>query len=461
MNKLNINFTNSSEKLSLKKIFGYALGGVPTTLLAGVFTLCYVDFFYDDLKLNWSLFILGQVIYMIVNALNDPFLGQLSDRTDRIKWGSRRIIYIKYGGPIWALIFVIIWFPWSYTNQILIFLQFVVSVCAFDTMLTLVVLCWMALLPEITSNIDQRNKANLIANIFMFISAIPVIIIQLLKSYGLVAFQIGNIIIAIISVFCFIVVSYTCKERPEFQKDKTFPFKKAIKKTLKTKSFLYYLGYNFTQVFKNSIGLTYLFTYLLILGNNEIALLGAFLVFVLVGFGSNYVCIKLRPKWGMKKIIVRFGILNVIGTFVAFILIINPMTEFLIWFAFIWTTFFGGYSVFNYPLMTLSIDEDELKSGSRREGMFLGMNALFTKPAESIGPIIATFILEFFGYVKNSAVQPASALFGIKILFLIIPAIATIIGLVFIYFHPIDINRSSIIKTELDKLHRQKLEKLS
>ncbi len=60
---------------------------------------------------------------MTVNALNDPLLGQLSDRTNREKWGSRRLIYIKYGGPIWGLTFIMLWFPWSYTDQFIMFLH--------------------------------------------------------------------------------------------------------------------------------------------------------------------------------------------------------------------------------------------------------------------------------------------------------------------------------------------------
>jgi GPH family glycoside/pentoside/hexuronide:cation symporter len=450
------NNINSREKLSKRKLIGYAIGAIPTALLAGVFLLIYVDFFYDDLKLIWEFFIMGQVIYLIVNAINDPLLGQLSDKTNRKKWGSRRIVYIKFGAPIWALIFIMIWFPWSYTNQIIIFIHFVISICAFDTMLTLIVLCWMALLPEMTSNIDQRNKANFFVNIFGFFGAVPVIVIQLLKGYGLIAFQIGNIIVAVMSIVCLEIVALSCKESPEFQKDETFPIKKSIKRTVKSKSFMLYIGFNFCQVFNRSIGLTYLFTYIIILGNNTAAIIGYFLVYVIIGFSSNYLCVKLRPKWGIKKVILRFGILGVIGSAIMFFLILNPILEPLIWIGFAWSAFFGGYSVYNYPLMTLSMDEDEIRHGVRREGMFLGMNALFTKPAESLGPIIATFILEYFGYIRDTPIQSASAIVGIKILFLLVPTIFIGVGLIFMYFYPLHGDKFNELKNELERLHKRK-----
>ena len=148
------------KELSTRNLIGYGLGAIPAGLLVYIFNLKYIDLFYDDLKLFPILFVIGQIIYMTINALNDPLLGQLSDRTNREKWGSRRIIYIKYGAPIWAITFLLVWFPWSLDNQWIIFIHYVISICLFDTMFTLVVLVWMALLPEMTSDIDERNKGD-------------------------------------------------------------------------------------------------------------------------------------------------------------------------------------------------------------------------------------------------------------------------------------------------------------
>ncbi|MHA1255273.1 MAG: MFS transporter, partial [Promethearchaeota archaeon] len=114
-------------KISTRNLWGYSLGVIPTVLLGFIFGLKYVEFFYNDLKLLPVYFIAGQVIYLIINAINDPLLGQLSDRTNREKYGSRRIIYIRYGGPIWVATFLLVWFPWSFDNQFIIFLHYTIS----------------------------------------------------------------------------------------------------------------------------------------------------------------------------------------------------------------------------------------------------------------------------------------------------------------------------------------------
>ncbi|MFX1477100.1 MAG: MFS transporter [Promethearchaeota archaeon] len=441
--------------MSTRNLWGFAFGAIPSGLLTFIFSLKYIEFFYQELQLLPTLFISGQVIYMIVNALNDPLLGQLSDRTNTKRWGSRRIIYIKYGAPIWALTFMLLWIPWSFDNQIIIFLHYVISICLFDTFLTLVILVWLALLPEMTSDLDERNKGNFLVVVLGGIVIIPFLLVLAPMNPNSFPFLILMIIIAIISTVLLWLTVYLCQEKPEFQKDRGFPLIKAVKETIKLKSFLIYMGYILCDAFLGSIGLSYLFVYLLILG--EEGVLWYFLIFVFVGYGSMFFCLKLRTKWGMRRIMLRFGLVKVIMTFIIFFLLvlINAALIAIIGLAIL--TFFGGYTIFNTPMLYLSIDEDELKGGSRREGMFFGIDALIHKPAQSIGPMIATFVLTIFNYDRSpGAIQPPEAIIGIKILMFLIPAIVSAIGLTFVYFYPIHDDVLKDMQTRLNILHEEK-----
>lgn len=450
------------DKLSKKQILGYSFGAIPAALLLYVFNLFYVDFFYNDLKLLPVYFIVGQVIYGIINGLNDPLLGQLSDRTNRQKWGGRRIPYIKYGAPIWAIAFIITWIPWSMDNQILIFLHFIISICLFDTMLTLVVLCWMALLPEMTSDIQERNIVNFYVLIIGLIGVLPfVFLAPIFKEAGLQSFQVFNVIVAIISVICFWIVSRVSKEKVEFQEDEVFPLWKSIKETLKLKSFKFFILFNFFEAFISSIGLTYLFAYAFILGGDIITITALYFLFtLLIGYSSNFLCIKLQPRWGMRKTVLRFGLIKAIIQIIFFLLILNFSMGYIVWLGIILTMSFGGYGVFNSNFLYLCMDEDEVIHGTRREGMFLGTNALIVKPAQSLGPIIATLIFGLFGFIQNASTQTSTAILGIKILFFLIPAMATLIGLIFMYFYPLYGKRLNILKKELKSLHKYKREEV-
>lgn len=451
--------TQTGEKLGRRKMIGYTLGVVPTVLFNLVFGMKYVEFFYDQLQLLPFYFIAGQVIYMTINALNDPLSGQLSDRTNVKKWGSRRLVYIKWGGPIWALTFLLLWYPWSLTNQLVIFLHYVISLCLFDTMLTLIVLAWMALLPEMTTDHDERNKANFYTGVVGLVAALPFLLILGEMNPTTELFRNINVFIAVISTICLYAVTRLCEERPELQSGKSYPLIQSIKESMKSRSFLVYMAFNFFGVLAGSFGLTYLFVYLLILGE------GGFLIYILfgivLGYVSNIWVLRLheRNKWDMRTIILRFGAVRMVITacFLPFVLFTSELL--FIYLLLFLGTLFSGYGVFNTPLIYLSMDEDEVKNNTRREGMFLGINAFFTKPANSFGPIIATFVLGYFGYVVGTDLQPESALFGIKLLFFAIPAIFMAIGLFFMYFYPLHGEKLQVMKQELEEIHAKRLGK--
>jgi len=430
-------------------------------LLGFVFGLKYVEFFFDDLMLLPAYFVAGQVIYMTINALNDPLSGQLSDRTNRERWGSRRLIYIKYGGPIWALTFLLVWFPWSLTNQLIIFVHYVVSICAFDTMLTLVLLVWLAVLPEMTMDIDERNKAQFFATVIGTIAVLPVFIMIAGMSPSSEEYRFWMLIFAAISTLFLLLTAHFSEERPEFQDEHVYSLLDSLKATFRSRTFLVYVGFYFCQNLLGSLGLSYFFVYLLLLerispGLNIILLF--FVIYFIVGYAGNIVALRLRPKWGMRKIMLRFGVVRVVATLALFGIILLPAMESLIWYGLIVTTFAGGYGIFHIPMQYLAIDEDEVLHGSRREGMFIGVMALLTKPASSFGPIIATFVLTTFGYIQGGtlAVQPETAFLGIKIMWLLIPAIVAAISLIFIYYYPLFGNKLKDMQEKLENLHEEK-----
>ena len=233
----------SSKKLSSRTKIGYALGAIPNGLLLYIFDLKYIEFFFNDLRLLPIYFIAGQIIYLVINAINDPLLGHMSDKTNREKWGSRRIVYIKYFGPVWALAFLLVWFPWSFDNQIIIFIHYCVAICLFDTLFTLVVTVWLALLPEMTSDTDERSSVQFLVLVIGAIVVLPIFfVIGGIKPTSS-TFKIIVIIVAIVSTVMQLVVAKMCKERPEFQKDEVFPLWKSLKECLKLKSFRFYILY--------------------------------------------------------------------------------------------------------------------------------------------------------------------------------------------------------------------------
>lgn len=465
--------------LTNKNLAGFVAGAIPLGLLTTVFSLKYVEFFFQELELLPLYFTVGQIIYAIVNAGNDPLMGQLTDQTDPKKWGSRRLIYIKYGAFLWAGAFLLVWWPWSFTNDLIIFLHFVISISVFDTMYSLLGLCHGAVLSEMTSDTDERSRAQFWAYLSSTIITISVLVIIGGMKPTSMRFRLFTIIAAIISTVGLLIMANWTTERPEFKKDTTGPLKQSLIRSLKTRSFLYFLGWNFFNILIFQLLLNFMFTYVFVLqrhvpmltlpflghlSTETIALVFTFFLYLTLIFSGQFLCRKLRPKWGMWKTTLRFGMLRILGM-VSFFLIswLIPPLAWMVWLGLASHFFFGGYLVYRYPLMYLSIDEDEVEHGKRREGMYLGINALFTKPAISAAAVLGTALLINIFHFKQGAgpgVQPELAFLGIKVLMLIVPALATAMSLIFIYFYPLHDERLQRLKENLAEVHKNKREEI-
>ena len=113
-------------------------------------------------------------------------------------------------------------------------------------------------------------------------------------------------------------------------------------------------------------------------------------------------------------------------------------------------------------------DDDELRSGVRREGAFFGINALITKPAQSIAITLIPLVLSATGFITREVNngqpllnQSATAVFGIKILIGLIPGLALILGAILLRWFPLKGPRLEKMKVDLLELHAQKHDKLT
>lgn len=445
-------------KLPRKDVFVYSLGYIPNTFLAGVFMLMYVNFFWNYLGLIEPLFIIGMIIYATINALNDPLTGHLSDKTNIDKWGSRRLIYIKWFGPLWALFYFIMWFPWSYDNQIIIFFQFVLSICIFDTFLSLVIGLYMSLMSEMSDNIKVRYKLSFYANIATFIAGIPVVFAQSIFDASLETFQMFNGVLAIISIILYIIVTRTLKERPELRVEEDYTFFQAMKMVVKSKAFLTRTGYIFFNTGARAMGFSFLFAFLFILGPGPLTPILFMLLTFGIGFFSNIIYMKLEKKWGIRKTILILKSGLIIANLISFVIVSAVGSTTIVWICVALVSILSGFGVFDFVLLTMAIDEDEIKYGSRRESIFQGTSSLLFKPADSLGPIIATITLTIFGFVTGSTTQDATALLGIKVLLFVMPTLMHAISLIFIYLFPYHGEALEKLQSELMKLHKMKKE---
>ena len=460
----NKGYLTAGQNISIKEKTMIGLGSFATTILIGIFILFITHYYINILKLNYELFIIANIIYLIYNALNDVIFGSVGDKT-RTKIG-RRIPYIRYGAPIFAISFIFFWFPFPGYNdpsygQIILFLQLLIGYLFFDTMFTIVVLSLASLPPEMTESTKERTGIAVYSLIFNLIGFITISVVPIIMSLGLHIFRIFIVIIAVIAMCMYLLVSYGIKERQELYKKDEYEginIFKDIKLAFKNRAFISFLIFNFSVVFITSLMIAFTPFFTNIFGTDSINATFILLTLFLGYFTAIPLFLYYVRKIEIRALILMISIVCLIGTTILFIidLIFNVVAVY--WIIFYLNGILLGLVILYFPFISDAIDQDELTTGRRREGMHFGLNALITKPAEQLPAIIGTFILAITGYIPTETLrsQPASAILGFKLMIAVIPMIFAIFLILSQVINPLKGENLKELKEKIIKLHKQK-----
>ncbi|MCK4381004.1 MAG: MFS transporter [Candidatus Lokiarchaeota archaeon] len=448
----------STRIYTLKDKLIWGLANFGTSIIQGVFATTTVIFYHVYLGLDPFYIGLAATIYAIWNALNDPIFGYISDRT-RTKLG-RRIPFMRFTAPFLAITFVIFWLVPIDSSQLSIFLWMLIMMALYDTCYTIIGLVYAALLPELSEEDHVRGQFQQFSSLFYLIGVvfgffIPEILRPEVGSTNLVPFYIGMVIVGIIGAACIVITTYRFKERPEFTiVDKPLGLKASIKYTFKSKAFLIVTAANFMSIFFQQVLLSYMF-YLAdyVMQVTSLILLAALILGLIAGvFLTNF----LSAKFGVvqaNQIHLGFGAI--------FLLLLPFVPEFLIYLC----LFVGGIGLAG-PLVLTNVlygqiaDEDEIKSGVRREAAFFGTNAMLTKPAQSVAMAMGPAMLALAGFLTGSITQSTSVQFMIKIIIGLLPGIAMVIGVVILLFYPLKGDYLKEVQVKVLEMHGDKQAKL-
>jgi len=127
----------------------------------------------------------------------------------------------------------------------------------------------------------------------------------------------------------------------------------------------------------------------------------------------------------------------------------------------------SGPQVLTNILFAQVADEDEVRSGVRREAMFFGTNALITKPAQSVAIAIVPWILSLTSFISradnNDEIflnQGADAIIGIKVFTGLIPGIAMLLGALILFAYPLHGAYLKEVQDQVLEMHAEKKMKL-
>ncbi len=448
----------------------YAAGSLGVALSYQAFGT-YIQFFYIDiLGVKASLIGIGWSLYGIWNAVNDPLAGYWSDNT-KTRWG-RRVPWIAGLCIPMGLLFYLLWVPPSPLikgGQIPLFVYFMAVVLIFDLLWTLVVLNWTALFPEMITDEKERASVSGWRQVFSLLGVLvgvalpPILVGADWSRRGGMA-----LMFAVLTTATFGLSLLGSKEDLSIQQEKQPPFLPALKATLKSLTFRWFVLANLHKEYVFSMmtaSIPFWAKYVLRVqspvtafgveldaGLQNSLLLGLAFIMALPGV----------PLWTAvaKRFGGRRGWQTSQATFAASMILMFLANDFFQGVAA--TSVLGlslaGLLVFPDLLISDVIDEDETVTGARREGMYFGMNGFLIRFAFTMQGITTGTILYLTRYVSSTPdnlypVQPAAAVFGIRVMTSLFPILASLVVLWALSRYPLHGARLAAVREQRDRLH--------
>jgi len=475
MNPKDTHQTAPADKISGGQKFAYGLGAIVNNLLGGV--IGYMSIVLNvGLGINPALVGTLQAIPRFTDALTDPIMGYISDKT-RSKYGRRRP-YIFFGAIFVGLVFALMWqLPEGY-SEMFYFWFFLIGSLIFYLFYTMFATPWVALGYELTSDYHERTRLMGVMNFmgqFAWISLPWFYAIMENDRFFSNSVQGARTLAIIIGVFVAVVgimPAIFSKERfvaPESEsKHKT-----KLLDGLKSNIALFFKGLLITikrvEFLKLCAGTFFLF--------NGIMLVGAFSSYITIFYvfggdtdqGAKYMGLfgTITTFSTMAAIVGVTWISSRIGKRKTFI-IATSMTligSILKWFCYDplvpWKVLLpapliaigmGALFTLMGSMVADVCDLDELETGERREGMFGSIYWWMVKLGMALAFGLSGFLLNATGFVVDfGGAQSSSTFFWMILIDAGIPAIASLIAIYAVATYKITEERSYEIRSELEK----------
>ncbi len=396
------------------------------------------------------------LLFGIWNAVNDPLFGWISDRT-RSGLG-RRIPYIRYGAPLYALAFILCWINWPGSgNQALLFVEFLLLLFVFDTLYTAIATSIYVMPFEMAVSNKARSGIFLWKIVLsVFPLAVPLAVIPFIQpgpSEDATLFQ-GIMVGLGLAMGAIIVASTFYYREKHFQQAQKQPaFGKSLVECFKNLSFVLFEVMSFTIIYVQTAlmqGVLYYFDEIDVAPIPMYAALAVGIVAGLVLF------VRQREAWGVKTSMRVMARVVSVGCFIVLLLGRSQVPAMVGFFIF-GIGFAGG--MYLIPLMNGDVvDMDEQRTGLRREGMYAGVNSFITKPAISLAQAVFLWLLGAYGYDQALAkgLQSASAETGILMGWTLVPGLLLLLCFVVLHWYPLAGPAWEEIKRKLAALHAEK-----
>jgi GPH family glycoside/pentoside/hexuronide:cation symporter len=424
-------------------------------------------------SLGMSPILWGLIFFLpkLVDALTDPLMGYISDRTES-RWGKRRP-FVFIGAVIAGLAYIAMWQLSAENSQTYNFWYFLAWSIVFFLGMTVVSVPYVAMGYEMSSDYHERTRlmavaqwigqwAWVIAPWGWIVLYDPNWFASATEGARTLSIYVGvtcMLLAMVPAIFCHSVdtTNTNAKESNSSISDTFRELFTGIGITLKNKpfqrictaTFFIFNAYNCVAGFAFFIIVYYMNGGDPVAAGNWPALFGSvsalctcFVVIPIVNYMAQTI--------GKHKTFLITQSMSLAG-YAMFWWSFSPANPYLMFIP-IPLFVFGIGGLFTIMMsMTADIcDLDELETHQRREGLFGAIYWWMVKFGAAFAGLLSGIILALVGFDQTVTVQTDEALAGLRAAFIIVPATGTLIGIWAMWNYDLDEARVTAIRAELD-----------
>ncbi|MCK5852185.1 MFS transporter [bacterium] len=424
---------NLQLKLGVK--LGYGVGSLGMACITNA-VVSYLLYFYTDIVILPPLLVgLALTIPRFWDAISDPLMGLISDRTKTSS--GRRRPYIFWGTPLLVLSFVLLWYPFGSGSNTIIFSYLLIANLLFTTAITIVGVPYISLGGELTPHYHERTTIFAYNLAFGMIGGLIGMAMKLFSD--LLHFQNKQMSFMVIAA-CFAIPSgifllltyFTTKETVSVEETSSKKsFIKILKTSFQNKSFR---NLAIAMIIVNSgttLAVQFLPFMLKYWVKLEHLLFPAYAVYTLAVYLGFPVWKKVGEKYDKKHVLAAAFLCAAVFYGMSFFMF-KPGAVVML---FVWAVLVGfcgaGGLLFPFSMIADIADEDELETGFRSEGVFYGINSFILKLSLAVGSMIGALALWLAGF-HGGEIQSSASIMIFRITY-VIPFITFLFSAVIIY----------------------------